>query len=301
MDYAVGMRKAFRKIKNFVAGSPARAAAYLDYSKPLIEYRITEQYLVVSFDCDTPDDARAAGAIAEWFRERGIPAVFAVPGRSIEGAEAAYTSIAKSGFEFLNHGYAEHAAYDVERERYYSITFYDKMAAEQIRQDIIDGDTCIRRYLGLTPLGFRAPHFGSFQKKEQLEIIYTTLSKLGYSYATTTMPEYGLRKGALFQAYNGIIEFPLTGTYDNPHVILDSWQFLAAPQRVYTADDYVNQFRKMVDFFSGRDLPCILNYYVDPIHVIDFEGFFGCVEYALQRGLKAATYSQILSRLNVDR
>ena len=293
------MKSLLQKLKASFAGPRCSEVPHLESSR-LLQMKISERYLVVSFDCDTPEDANAARVVVEWLKEKNIPAVFAVPGKRIEEAEPVYRTIGKAGFEFLNHGYLEHAYYDMGSERYTSITFYHEMRKEEIRRDILAGDACVRSCIGVKPRGFRAPHFGNFQKEEQLGIIYKVLGELGYSYSTTTMPAHGLSKGGIFQASDGIVEFPLSGTYDQPELILDSWQFLAAPERIYTSDDYVMQFTKMVDFFSERNLPCILNYYVDPIHVVRFQGFFSCIEYALKRGMKALTYSEILSGLNIE-
>ena len=293
------VRNLLQKVKTAFAKSRFTEVLHEEYSR-LLEGKFSERYLVVSFDCDTPEDANAARAVAEWFKDKRIPAVFAVPGKRMEDAKDVYGAIGKAGFEFLNHGYSEHALYDRERMRYTSKTFYHEMEEEEIRQDILAGHACVRSCIEVSPRGFRAPHFGNFQHDEQLGMIYRVLSELGYSYSTTTMPIRGLRKGAIFHVGEGIVEFPLTGTYDHPELILDSWQFLAAPERIYSEDDYIKQFRKMVDFFSKRDLPCILNYYVDPVHVIHFGGFFSCIEYAIDRGLTPSTYSAILSELRQD-
>jgi hypothetical protein len=258
---------------------------------------IDKLYLILSFDCDTILDALASEKIAENFLYKGIPAVFGVPGQTLEKNTTVYKKIKGMGFEFLNHGYLDHAAYDDDKGRYYSTTWYHQMTEREVRKDIQEGHECIRGLLNINPVGFRAPHFGYYQDHAQLEIIYSEIAGLGYSYASTTMPVVGLKKGPLFPVSYKLYEFPVTGTYDQPAVILDSWQFFEAPDRVYTEKDFTIQFHKLVDYYSGNSLPCILNFYVDPSHVIDRREYFDCLEYASGKGVEFSTYSQILSKI----
>lgn len=268
---------------------------YTKYSVLTQQNNISGSYIILSFDCDTPLDAEAAEKISNHLTNISVPAVFAVPGQILRDMKDIYRKIADSGFEFINHGYLNHAAFDYEKKIYYSITWYHEMDDESVRQDIRNGHDCIVKELGLHPKGFRAPHFGYFQKPEQLEIIYTEIEKLRYAYSSTTMPEKGLLHGAVYPVMNNILEFPVTGTYDNPYTVLDSWQFIAAPDRIFTEQDYIMQFRKMIDFFYNKKLPCILNFYVDPLHVVQFEGFYDCINYALKKNYIFTTYTKLLS------
>jgi hypothetical protein len=293
----MSIQSLFKIVKKHITQKPSNGDIYTKYSSLTREQNISKKWLVLSFDCDTPPDAEAAEEIADRLKQMGITAVFAVPGKSLEGLQYSYKQLVESGFEFINHGYSDHAAFNTEKNEYYGITWYHEMTEEEVRRDIRDAHECIIKILGISPKGFRAPHFGYFQKSRQLEIIYSEIARLGYTYATTTMPEFGLIKGAVFPVSRNLFEFPLTGTFDNPRILLDSWQFLAAPERVFDDDDYIVQFKKMVDFFSNNDLPCILNFYADPSHVINFRGFFECIDYACQSGIEITTYSRIISIL----
>ncbi len=269
------------------------SALYSRYGNLSCKRGIKGRYLILSYDCDTTDDARAALDIVHKFRATGIPAVFAVPGRCIEAEAGSYREIHQAGFEFMNHGYLDHAQFDPALGRYTSITWYHEMSEAEIREDIRRGHDTIRNLLGIEARGFRAPHFGYYQSPDNLEIIYSEAARLGYSYASTTMPSHALHNGAAYPTGRGIIEFPLTGTFDRPEDLLDSWCYMAAPDRIYTPEDYVRQFRKMVYFFAQKNLPCILNYYADPSHIIDFKAYFDCIEYALNYGFEATIYSRL--------
>ncbi|MEI6218977.1 MAG: polysaccharide deacetylase family protein [bacterium] len=259
---------------------------------------IKKPYLILSFDCDSPEDAIASKELSVWLmRKKAIPAVFAVPGRRIESSPGTYSEISRAGFEFMNHGYLDHAEFNQALGRYTSTTWYHEMSETAVREDIRRGHDTIRNILGIEAKGFRVPHFGYYQSPEQLEVIYSESERLGYSYASTTMPSHALHNGAAYRAVRGIIEFPLTGTFDRPEELLDSWCYMAAPDRVYTPKEYVLQFCKMVNFFANNGLPCILNYYADPSHVIDSRAYFDCIEYALESGFEATTYARLVQQV----
>ena len=97
-----------------------------------------------------------------------MPAVYAVPGVLMRKSAEVYRRIADAGGEFINHGYHDHTYFDEARGRYASQFFYDRLPLETVRNDIIEGDRNIRETLGIVPKGFRAPHFGTFQKPAQL-------------------------------------------------------------------------------------------------------------------------------------
>ena len=49
--------------------------------------------------------------------------------------------------------------------------FYDKLDKKVIENDINEGDKAIRKVLKLEPIGFRTPHFGTFQSKSHLSYL----------------------------------------------------------------------------------------------------------------------------------
>ena len=258
---------------------------------------IDDLYIILSYDCDTPLDSAASVIIKDYLASHGIPAVFAVPGVVIEKNKKTYKSIYDQGFEFINHGYLEHAAYDHIVDSYYSVTWYHKMAEDDVRNDIIKGHNTLWQTLGCASSGFRAPHFGYFQDPAQLEIIYSEINKLNYKFASTTMPSMAIKNGYVYKTAYGLYEFPVTGTYDVPSVILDSWQFFAAPERKYTENDYKIEFKKLLKFYSDNKLPGILNLYADPSHIVDSNTYFDCIEYALQKGAVFITYLDMLNKI----
>ena len=151
-------------------------------------------YLIFSLDCDTQEDIAVVSEVHARLLDLGVKPVYAVPGELLRKGAKVYRQIMASGGEFINHGYAEHMYFDARRGAYESCFFYDRLPREQVRQDILAGDACLREVLGVAPQGFRAPHFGTFQKPEQLGFLHGVLKELGHGFSTSTMPYYAFRR-----------------------------------------------------------------------------------------------------------
>jgi hypothetical protein len=288
------MLKIVQKAEHYLART-FKSQLHLRYSGLSKRAGLKQNQLILSFDCDTPEDAEASKTIVSYLLKKGHPAVFAVPGKRIEAHLETYKSIANSGFEFINHGYEEHTAFDMIKGHYYSTTWYHEMTNDEVATDIFRAHKTLTENLEVKPTGFRAPHFGYFQKSKELGFLYQTLKALNYAYTSTTMPRVGLRKGPLFETKEGLKEFPVTGTFDFPLSILDSWQFISSPSATTeTQQMYFAQFKKWVDFFANHS-PGLLNFYVDPAHVEKFAGYFQAIEYAVAHGFKITTYTDYLS------
>ena len=48
-----------------------------------------------------------------------------------------------------------------------STLFYDQLTNDQVKDDIVKGHQNFIDVLNVLPLGFRTPHFGSYQKPNQ--------------------------------------------------------------------------------------------------------------------------------------
>jgi peptidoglycan/xylan/chitin deacetylase (PgdA/CDA1 family) len=228
-------------------------------------------YLVLSFDCDTPEDIEVAWRVHERLLNLGICASYAVPGALLGQGADVYRRIAATGAEFLNHGGRSHTYFDPESGEYRSNFFYDQQTYDVLRQDIEAGDELVTTVIGARPAGYRTPHFGTFQRRDQLAFLHGVLRDLGYSYSTSTTPVAGLRHGPVFR-HLGLLEFPVSGQGSNPLIILDSWGCFRAPDRVLTPEDYRREALGMARHLAGS--PGILNFYADPCHVADHSIFF---------------------------
>lgn len=230
-------------------------------------------HLVLSFDCDTMGDAEVAWDVHERLLDLGVTASYAVPGEILERGADVYRRIAATGAEFLNHGHIEHT---VKRDGVYTSTlFYDQIPLDQVRDDVMSGHRTVTEVVGREPVGFRTPHFGTFQKPAQLKFLHDVLTDLGYLYSSSTVPLFGFRFGPASSRY-GVLEFPVSGTASAPLDILDSWAFFAAPDRVHDADDYPREAAAVTGLYE-RAGAGILSFYADPSQVHDQEGFFDAV------------------------
>lgn len=233
-------------------------------------------YFILSFDCDNVEDIGVVWRLHSRLLEMDVMPVYAVPGELLKKGADVYRRIAGTGSEFLNHGYVEHAAFDETAGIHASTVFYDQLSVEQVREDIIQGDQAIREVLGVQPLGFRTPHFGSFQKGRQLAFLHGVLREMGYRFSSSTGPLHGFRHGAVFDC-GGVLEFPVSGMWTHPLSPLDSWTCFAASDRRLTPRDFHREGAAVARYLSGAGAVGILNYYVDPSHVADSELFYDTV------------------------
>ena len=264
-------------------------------------HRLAEQagfrglFLVLSFDCDTPEDAVTVVGVHERLKDIGVTPVYAVPGEVLKADVKIYRRIAEAGGEFINHGFHHHTYFDTARGRYASQFFYDELPLETVRSDIIEGDRNLRSILGIAPRGFRAPHFGTFQKPAQLRFQHAVLRELGYAFSTSTLPLYAYRFGPAFRDF-GVLELPVSGMGSMPLRILDSWTCFAAPGRRFGPDDFVREGRAAGEKFRSLGIG-LLNFYADPSHIHDREEFFETVAYWAKIA-RPVTYRELLAELS---
>lgn len=272
-----------------------RDGLYRRYRRLAEQAGFRDLYLVLSFDCDTREDADSVLGVHERLVDLGVMPVYAVPGELLNKSERTYRRIAESGGEFINHGYRDHTYFDTERGRYASCFFYDQLPLATVRDDIVSGDRNLRATLGIEPRGFRAPHFGTFQSAAQLRFQHGVLGELGYSFSTSTLPLYAYRFGPAFRNF-GVLELPVSGMGSMPLRILDSWSCFAAPGRRFGPDDFVREGRLAGEQFRALGVG-LLNFYADPSHIHDRPEFFEAVAHWAQIA-KPVTYRQLLSTLS---
>lgn len=248
-------------------------------------------HLVLSFDCDTLEDAEVAVEVHERLLALGVTAAYAVPGEILERGADAYRAIAATGAEFLNHGFLEHTV--KEDGAYRSTLFYDRLSAAELERDVRRGGEAVEAVVGRRPSGFRVPHFGTFQRPAQLRGLHALLAREGYAYSSSTLPLWGFRHGPMFREL-GVVEFPVSGTATWPLRILDSWGFFAAPDRDADADAYRREARAVARLYEQAEAG-ILSFYADPSQVHGEAAFFDAVK-AWREIAEPATYAALASR-----
>jgi peptidoglycan/xylan/chitin deacetylase (PgdA/CDA1 family) len=255
---------------------------------------LTDAYLVLSFDCDTEEDARVVPDVHARLDGLGVEPTYAVPGELLRRTPDVYLELATAGVKFLNHGGKEHTYFDDHLGRYASCFFYDRMPPELVREDIVRGHQVVQEVLGIEATGWRTPHFGTYGRPGQLRFLHSALSDLGYRFSSSTTPIVGLRWGPVVDRY-GLPELPVTGAPASPLQILDSWGYFAAPERNREPGDYLREAKALADAVSAAGVG-IINVYADPSHIHDRSEFFEAV--SMWRDIATPTsYEDLLERL----
>jgi hypothetical protein len=251
-------------------------------------------YFILSFDCDTFDDIDVVWNVHSRLIDMGVAPVYAVPGQLLEKGKMVYRRILENGGEFINHGYKQHTYFDAREGIHRSCFFYNELPLQQIREDIIKGDMCLKETMGVEVLGFRTPHFGTFQRPHQLRFIHSVVQRLSYKFSTSTVPLYAFHYGPIFDGFGGL-ELPVTGMMRSPLNILDSWSCFMAPDRTMKPQDYFKEGKAIADLFRNFGVG-LLNFYADPIHIHDSDIFFETVSHWRSVAVNV-TYTKLLEQL----
>ncbi len=253
-------------------------------------------YLVLSFDCDRPEDSDAVERVDAWLTGRGIPRTYAVPGAVLTAASGIYRRLAENGACFLNHGGRPHAEF---REgRYWSITFYDRFDDRQAAEDIQAGHDAVTKVTGQTPVGFRAPHFGLLKTTEQREKIYGPLRRMGYRFSSSSLPELALDAGPVIDV-GGLVEIPCSGSWAWPTVVLDSWSHIRDPHDPFVTPAYGEALAETALRLAGMKVGGVLNWYADPSHLIEDETFPRALDRVLAAGVRPVGFEELIERARV--
>ena len=232
---------------------------------------MTSSRLIVSFDCDIDDDIDVAWSVHERLMSIGVLSAYAVPGAQLEKGAAVYRRIADTGAEFLNHGGRAHTYFDSSLGEHRSCFFYEQQTRQDLEEDIRLGHKIVESVIGVTPTGWRTPHFGSFQDADHFDFLYGLLGEMGYRYSSSAMPVTGLRHGPSIEEKGGITEIPLTGPYDYPFMNMDSWSYFHT-HGAKGADAYLESCKNLAKLAENR--PVLINIYADPCHIAAHDGFF---------------------------
>jgi peptidoglycan/xylan/chitin deacetylase (PgdA/CDA1 family) len=281
----LGVRVRARRSPEAVIRRQAELARALGFDRP---------FLVLSFDCDTADDAAVVTGVHRRLAELGVCPTYAVPGALLERAADVYAPLAETGAEFVNHGGAEHTYFDDRLGRHASSFFYDTLDPERVSRDIEDGHRICRDVLGKTPRGWRTPHFGTYSAPAQLRHLHQTLLALDYRFSSSTLPRVALRHGPLYRGF-GLPELPVTGIPIAPLEILDTWGFFAAPDRTRTPVEYLEQAQLLARAIANAGAG-VINVYGDPLHIHDSPEFFAAVE-AWTRVAEPISFAGLLDRI----
>jgi len=251
-------------------------------------------YIILSFDCDSPEDIPAAKIIHSYLNKRGLKGTFAVPGHLLSEGAGVYRRLSEEGADFINHGALPHV--EKRNGRYWSKTFYDEMLIGEVIRDIKDGHQIFSSVIRHPPIGFRSPHFGTILNPLLMENIYRVLEELKYKYSSSTMPISGFRFGPV-QKINGLHEIPLSGSYNRPLDVFDSWSNLISPYNPMVKNEYAVRLIQTVESLKNLNVSGVLNYYVDPAQVIENESFFRALDFLVESEIPSLYYPELIEML----
>lgn len=268
---------------------PTDLAIFEQYACHAVSLGIDRPLLFLSFDCDTDLDPPATVEVMKLLDRLGIKATFAVPGVQLERGAEIYHEVARRGCEFMNHGHLPHAEW--RDDRYVGITFYEDMPLSAVEADIVKGHETVTRLIGRAPEGFRAPHFGHFQKPHELALVHRLAHQLGYRYCSTTLPEYALTRGPAPFVHQ-VVELPAFGSVRAPTSILDSWTHLSDRKSYALAPIYAELVIETVDRLLAAKMPALLTWYADPAHVAGQAPFERAMKHIASRGIQSLSGSE---------
>lgn len=140
-------------------------------------------------------EARVGTAkMLEVFRDFEVKATFFVAGWAAEAHPAMIEAVIKDGHEIGHHGF-HHLMPDV--------------GAPHIVEEVDRGLDTLKRLFGVTPVGYRAP------LGESCEELRVLLKKRGFVYSSSWRDDVRPYRHVLADGSQGIIELPVTMTYDD--------------------------------------------------------------------------------------
>ena len=252
-------------------------------------------YIILSFDCDSSEDIPAAKIIHTYLKKKGLKGTFAVPGHLLKDGADVYRRLSEDGADFINHGALPHV--EKRNGRYWSKTFYDEMSVDDVIRDMKDGHQIFNSVIGHSPIGFRAPHFGTIFNPLLIKKIYQVLQELNYQYSSSTMPISGFRFGPV-QKIDELFEIPLSGSYYHPLDVFDSWSNVISPYNPVIKNEYADQFIQTIEHLTNLNACGVLNYYVDPAQVVKNESFFRALDFLVERDVSSLYYPELIGMLS---
>jgi len=231
---------------------------------------------VLSFDCETEQDVEAQPWLLNALQKRRLRASFAVIGALAEKAPDVYRRTLAEGHEILNHGYSEHTALRVDGS-YESTLYYNDLTSEEIASEIGRCDEVLRDLLDVGCVGFRVPHFGTFQSPDQVRMVHEIISRLGYRYSTSTTAAAARRAG-VFGLGHGVAELPIAAPVRNLGAAFDSWTLVKAQGPSYVAGTLLRAWKRLLRETRRARHPVFVSVYFDPAHLAALPEFESCLD-----------------------
>ncbi len=246
--------------------------------------------LLLSFDCDFPEDVFALPALLELMHDYEVGGSFACIGRWVADYPDEHRVILEHDQEILNHSFS-HPELVNAPGRFVSVRDdlterrWSELTLEEKAHEVVECQRVILEVLGQQARGFRAPHFGNVDPADLYDILESEQLKYSTSMLAARGEQFGLPvwKG-------GVLEIPVTTCPQHPFASLDTWHAKYA-RGGWHRDDFFDLLQDRL--LRAVEFGAITNIYLDPkdIEPIQFERFISFVA-ELSDDCWSPTYSQ---------
>jgi len=253
----------------------------------------------ITFDVEYARDAQSLARAVEVLDSFDFKGSFACIGKLVEQFPRQHALVADEGHEIVNHTYS-HPNHDELNPG----EFFNRLPRERQEWEIAEFERVSRKILDVTPVGFRAPHFGDLNSQSAYEI----LEKRGYIYSSSTvltktksggMPFFPSRKNFLHPAEGvdafKIVELPVMTCPEHFYSVFDSFHSFRTSPPAHSAAEFQRLFEKSVSTALQRGIPA--TFYFDPSDVAGLREFEACLEFLSQE--KNALVASSLEVANV--
>ena len=239
----------------------------------------------ITFDVEYARDAQSLARAVEVLDSFDFKGSFACIGKLVEQFPRQHALVADEGHEIVNHTYS-HPNHDELNPR----EFFNRLPRERQEWEIAEFERVSRKILDVTPVGFRAPHFGDLNSQGAYEI----LEKRGYAYSSSTvltktgakgLPFNPSRKHYLKPGFGenafGVLELPVMTCPKHYYSVFDSFHCFRTAPPAHSPGEFPDLFKKSVLISKKYNIPA--TFYFDPYDVVRLKEFERCLEFLSQQ------------------
>jgi hypothetical protein len=122
-------------------------------------------------------------------------------------------------------------------------------------------------------MGFRTPHFGTFQQPDQINGLYKLLKKHNFRYSSSVLMWYAHRQQRFAEPTASFWEFPISARVGPPISLIDSWNMIIKDHQRNRTARLKEAWDQALAVAMSSSRPTYLNVYFDPAHVVNYRPF----------------------------
>lgn len=287
-------------INNFILGVTSGKDLFLKMNAVNFQKKeVPKIYILMSIDCDVFTDSYALKKINDIFSKKNIKISIAATAKLAEDNVGLYDDFLSNGHELVNHGYSLHSDVD-EAGKTYSTFFYNKVDWDFIKKEILNAQETFYKLFKIDVKGFRAPHFGVFQGKEEIMKLYEILYSFNLKYSSSVMVYNMMRNNWQFFS-NKVIEIPLTNRVILPYSVIDSYSLVYKQGLLKRKNKFYKEFKRAVDVAALSEHDIFINIYFDPSQMVNNKELEMSIDYVFENlsesKFEFLTYSKFIDKI----